>query len=145
MVAARFSLFGGRLLEVHACGVPSQRGGELGGDFACAFGSDVRAGTGLRDGVAEPADFAGFRMNTDGDLFLVERLEISRRPDLHGTVALEQGRRRAHGEALQEVLAGQRVGAVPMSGGESDVLEGGGVELARFEERVRGGARLIAG
>src|ERR1019366_6309616 len=97
------------------------------------------------DGVAEPGDFAGFRMDTDGDLFLVERLEISRCPDLHGTVALEQGRRRAHGEALQKVLAGQRVGAVPMSGGESDVLEGGGVELARFEERVRGGARLIAG
>src|ERR1039457_7303913 len=83
MVAARFFLFGGRLLEVHACGVPSQRGGELGGDFACAFRGDIRAGTGLRDGVAEPGDFAGFRMDTDGDLFGVERLEISRRPDLH--------------------------------------------------------------
>src|ERR1017187_10162367 len=32
-----------------------------------------------------------------------------------------------------------------MSGGERDVLEGGGVELARFEEGVGRGARPIAG
>ena len=56
VVAARLLHFGGRLLEVHGGGVPSQRGGELGGDFAGAFGRDVGAGTGLRDGVAEAGE-----------------------------------------------------------------------------------------
>ena len=108
-------------------------------------GRDVRARTGLGDGVAESGDFAGFRVHGDRDFFLVERFEVARRPDLHGTVALEQGRGGAYREVFQEVFAGARIRAVPMGGWVGDVLKGTWVEAARLKEDVRRGARLTAG
>ena len=136
MIAAGLFLFGGRLLEVHGGGVPSQRSGELGGDFAGAFRGDIGARTGLRNGVAESGDSAGFRVDADGNFFGVERFEVARHPDLHGAVALKERGCRAEREPLQEVLADQRIGAVPRSGGVSDVPEGGGVEAARPHKSV---------
>src|ERR1019366_5324188 len=133
-----------RCLKVHGGGVPSARGGEPGGKFAGALWRDVGAGTGLGNGVAEGSDPAGFGMDGDGDLLLVERFKIARHPDLHGTVALEERGGGGEGEALQEVLAGERIGGLPMGHGEGDVLEGGGGEALRLEEGV-GGAGPIAG
>jgi hypothetical protein len=93
-----------------------------------ACSSDVGAGTGFRDGVAEPGDPGSFGMDADGDLFLVEGFEVARHPDLYGAVALEEGGGSCEGKALEEVFAGQGIGTAPMGGGIGDVLEDGGFE-----------------
>src|ERR1019366_3687320 len=61
------------------------------------------------------------------------------------TVALEERGGGGEGKALQEVLAGERIGGLPMGHGEGDVLESGRGEALRPQEGVGGGAGPIAG
>ena len=53
VIAARLLHFGGRLLEVHDGGIPTDGVGEACGDFAGGVGGEVGAGAVLRNGVTE--------------------------------------------------------------------------------------------
>ncbi len=64
--------------------------GELHRDIARPAGGDIGAWAVFGGGVHEAHHAAGLGVDGDGDLFLVERLEVARGPVLHGSIALEE-------------------------------------------------------
>ena len=73
-----------------ARGVPAEARRVSGRDLAHRSFGQVAAGPVLGKGVVPAQHLAGFGVDDDDGLLLIERLEVASGPTLNGTVSLEQ-------------------------------------------------------